>query len=308
MADDFRESDWKMLTHLKGKALHLRLFFFVLFRNACTIPRKFFFGILSTLLALPAVAADLPDTAKMNVLFINIEDCNAGVFGCYGNPICKTPNIDRLATSGIRFDSAYCQAISCNPSRSSFLTGLRPPTTRVFTNNDVMQDRLPTGTLTLPEILKKADFTTAVVGKLFHGDYGLKHLRSFDRIEFHAKPEGWQGPPPVLKYHSVRKGREKAPPRDSPEYRVWKRKHSDRYGDSGFAREEEHDYRMAATAAALLTEFAKDNKRFFLAVSQSKPHTPLISPKQYVDMYDPARIPLPPASPESFVNMPAHYV
>ncbi len=70
---------------------------------------------------------------------------------------------------------------------------------------------------------------------------------------------------------------------------------SDRYGDSGLAREDEHDYRMARTAAALLEEFARTGERFFLSVSQSRPHTPLIAPKHYIDMYDPASIPLPPA-------------
>ena len=69
------------------------------------------------------LAAELPDTSKMNVLLIDIEDCNAGVWGCYGNPICKTPNIDAFARTAVRFDSAYCQAICCNPSRTSFLTG-----------------------------------------------------------------------------------------------------------------------------------------------------------------------------------------
>ncbi|WP_437206288.1 sulfatase [Planctomicrobium sp. SH664] len=252
----------------------------------------------------------LPETGRMNVLFINIEDCNAGVFGCYGNTICKTPNIDQLARSGVRFDSAYCQAISCNPSRSSFLTGLRPSTTGIFNNNQVMQDVVPPGTLTLPEILKNAGFVTADVGKLFHGDYGMRYMSTFDRIEFHKKPDGWTGPGPILNYPPVRRGWEKAPADEkSPEYRVWKRKHSDRYGDSGFARKEEHDYRMSQSASALLREFAKaPDQRFFLAVSQSKPHTPLISPKQYVDMYDPEQIPLPPAAPETFQNMPSHYV
>jgi uncharacterized sulfatase len=114
-----------------------------------------------------SAAAGLPDASRMNVLLIDIEDCNAGVFGCYGNQICKTPNIDRFAASAVRFDSAYCQAISCNPSRTSFLTGLRPTTTRVFSNGDVMDEHLPPGVVTLPEMFKAAGFTTADVGKLF---------------------------------------------------------------------------------------------------------------------------------------------
>ncbi|NLY01704.1 MAG: sulfatase-like hydrolase/transferase, partial [Rhodopirellula sp.] len=88
---------------------------------------------LSTFAGAAGAAADarLPDTSKMNILFINIEDCTARAWGCYGNPICKTPNIDRLAATGVRFDAAYCQAICCNPTRTSFLTGLRPLSTGV---------------------------------------------------------------------------------------------------------------------------------------------------------------------------------
>ncbi|QDT57469.1 Arylsulfatase [Caulifigura coniformis] len=257
-----------------------------------------------------ARAAELPDTSRMNVLFINIEDCNAGVFGCYGNAICRTPNIDRFARSAVLFDSAYCQGISCNPSRSSFLTGLRPTTTNVYSNSDVMDDLLPTGTLTLPEVVKAGGFTTANVGKLFHRlEYADRPMLAFDRLEMHDKPEGWKGPGPILNFPPKRPGWEKAPAdQKSPEFREWKRKHSDRYGDSGLNREEEYDYRMAATAAALLRDFAKQpaGQRFFLSVSQSKPHTPLISPKKYVDIYDPTKIPPPAAPVDSLVNFPAH--
>ena len=75
--------------------------------------------------------------------------------GCYGNLICQTPNLDRFATSAVRFDSAYVQAICCNPSRSSFLNGLRPLTSRVWNNGQEMDQRLPPGTVSLPELLKK---------------------------------------------------------------------------------------------------------------------------------------------------------
>ena len=61
-----------------------------------------------------AVAGELPDTSKMNVLMIDIEDCRADVWGCFGNAICQTPNIDRLAATGVAFDRAYCQYVCCN--------------------------------------------------------------------------------------------------------------------------------------------------------------------------------------------------
>jgi uncharacterized sulfatase len=256
----------------------------------------------------PTAGAGLPDTSKMNILFINIEDCAANVWGCYGNPICRTPNIDRLAATGVRFDSAYCQAICCNPTRTSFLTGLRPLSTRVLSNGHVMNEHLPPGILTLPEMLKNRGVYTAVIGKLFHQlDYAERQLATFDRIEMYSRPRGWKGPEPVLQFPPVPQALRGDPaPKDrkSKAYREWRARRSDRYGDSGLAREQEHDYRMARTAVALLKEFAGKKRQFFLALSQSRPHTPLIAPKQYVDMYDPAKIPDPPAPVESLRGFP----
>ncbi|MCX7819982.1 MAG: sulfatase [Kiritimatiellae bacterium] len=264
--------------------------------------------LLFLLLAVVARGAPgLPDTSRMNILLIDIEDCNAAALGCYGNPICRTPNLDRLCASGVRFDAAYVQGIACNPSRTSFLTGLRPRTTGVLSNQDVMEKHLPPGTITLPEALKAAGFQLANVGKLFHGDYGLRRLAAFDRLEHCQRPPGWSGPPPILSFPARNRSvAQNPPPRDtnSAEYREWKRRMSDRYGDSGLDWEEEGDYRMAATAAALIREYAKTGQRFFLSVAQSRPHTPLLAPKRFLQMYDSEKIPDPPAPPSALRHFP----
>lgn len=256
---------------------------------------------------IPINAVGMPDASKMNVLFIDIEDCAASALGTFGNPICRTPNLDRLAASGVAFHSAYVQGMACNPSRTSFLTGLRPLTTRVTRNEHVMKDHLPAGTTTMPEILKKHGLYTADIGKLFHmTEYAPVPMASFDRIEMYDRPAGWNGPAPILTFAPPRRKNPDPAPKDktSKEYREWKRRHSDRYGDSGLQPEEEPDYRKAQVACALLKEFAKEKKQFFLAVSQGRPHTPLVAPRKYIDMYDPAKIPAPAAPVSSLVKFP----
>ncbi len=250
-------------------------------------------------MSLRAESARLPETSRMNVLFVIIEDCNAGVWGSYGNTICRTPNMDRFARTAVQFDAAYVQAVACNPSRSSFLTGLRPLTSRVWNNAQRMSTQLPPGTRALPELLKTRGLTTAVIGKFFHGTgYANPQMMFFDRIEHAPAPPHWQGPPPVLLSPEQTEEGNAPMDRGGAGYREWRKRRSDRYGDSGRKPEEEADYHHADKAIAMLEQFARERQPFFLSVHQSRPHTPLLVPKRYLDLYDPSAIPNPPAPPD----------
>ena len=66
---------------------------------------------------------------KYNVLFIISDDLTYTALSCYGNEVCQTPNIDRLADRGVRFTRAYCQGTYCGPSRASFMSGYYPHAT-----------------------------------------------------------------------------------------------------------------------------------------------------------------------------------
>ena len=88
------------------------------------------------------IAKQSPPSRKPNVLFIIPDDLNNCV-GAYGHPLVKTPNIDRLASRGVRFDRAYCQFPLCGPSRNSFLTGLYPNSAGILANAQLFRQSIP---------------------------------------------------------------------------------------------------------------------------------------------------------------------
>ena len=117
-----------------------------------------------------ALNGPAPRVEHPNVLFIAVDDLTValGSYGAY--PTARTPNIDRLAAEGVRFERAYAQDPLCNPSRTSFLSGLRPATTHVWGNFVEPRHRIGDA-LMLPEYFRSHGYFTARVGKIAHGRY-----------------------------------------------------------------------------------------------------------------------------------------
>jgi len=242
-------------------------------------------AVVATVFLTFNAAAD-PPAKRPSVLFLISDDMRPDL-GCYGNTIVKSPNIDALATAGVRFDRAYAQYPLCNPSRTSLLTGRYLTHTGVMDNRSFFGDAHPE-LISLPKYFKQNGYLTLRTGKVFHE--GIDDTDAWTEGGEPRKNAGKAAP---------RKGKKKAAkidegcadPDPSPPA-TDERARSDRRvvlkGDG----EDHVDYKVADQAIEYLRKHKDD--QFFLACGFVKPHAPPTAPKKYYDLYDPAAIPLPP--------------
>lgn len=258
------------------------------------IPNRLLCLVTVTSLALFLSAkSSKADKPQPNVLFLICDDLNCDM-GLYGHPIVKTPNIDKLAKRGVRFDNAHCQFALCGPSRASFMTGLYPDQTLVRGNAIYIRETLPR-VQTVSQLFREAGYFATRIGKLYH--YNVpKHIGTSG----HDDPYSWN-------YTINPRGRDVT---DEPLIKTLKEK---QFGGtlSWLAAEgtdEEQTDGIAATEAIKeLDKSAKDGVPFFLAVGLFRPHTPFVAPKKYFDLYDRASITVPktPAGYEQTIPAPA---
>lgn len=256
--------------------------------------------------ALCASALNSFAAAKPNVLFIISDDLTATALSCYGNPICHTPNIDRLAAQGTRFTRALCQGTYCGPSRASFMSGYYPHATGVlrYTNpRPAIGDRA-----TWSQHFKNAGYYTARVSKIYHmgvpggieegGD--PKTSNNGDGADDPASwTEKFNSPGPEWKATGVGETLEGNPEGKRPVV-----------GGNTFVVVEAEgddlvhsDGQTAAKAVSLIEQHA--GKPFFLAVGFVRPHVPFVAPKNYFAPFKPFdKLPLPPKFPGGWDDIP----
>jgi iduronate 2-sulfatase len=235
------------------------------------------------------------DTQRPNVLFIAVDDLRPTI-GAYGDPYAKTPNLDRLARSGVTFLHAYAQQALCNPSRASLMTGLRPDSLRVWDLETDFRSTVP-GAVTLPQHFMRHGYRTVQIGKIYHNT--LPDSRSWhEEIHLHGFPYD-----PDAVYH----GRENLAIKEARKAKLIEegRQQSaiDQLGmwylkanatesldlpDSAYYDGAQTDRALEELAAL------KVRQPFFFAIGYYRPHLPFNAPRKYWDLYDPDSIALAP--------------
>lgn len=240
-------------------------------------------------LALMGLFASLAFAAPPNVLFIASDDMRPQL-GCYGDPVVKSPNLDRLAARGVVMDRAYCQQALCSPSRISLLSGRRPSTTKIWDIGPTLRSKMPDIT-TLPQHFKNNGYFCRSLGKIYH--VGIDDPDSWSVESFVSKVprRGPEGQKMVSEYVAKMK-RENQPipakgkggaPYAGP---AWEAPElgDDQLSDGDTCRE---------AIEALRGLAKKPQQPFFLAVGFVNPHVPYVAPKKYFDLYDRNKLVLP---------------
>lgn len=230
---------------------------------------------------------------RPNVLFIVSDDLN-NMLGCYGDPIVKTPNIDRLASKGVRFDRAYCTFPLCGPSRNSLLTGLYPNSTGILANAQIFRQTIPKHR-SMPQAFRNAGYFVSRIGKLYH--YNVP--RSIG-TNGHDDPGSWEmelNPAGVDRLVEEPQIFSLTPGQFGGTLSWFASPESDAKHTDGL---------MASDAEWVLERCAKQKDRpFFLALGFFRPHTPYVSPKPYFDKYPADTMPIVEGIAEDQKDIPA---
>lgn len=236
--------------------------------------------LLSTIVLFALCSSAFAAESRPNVLFLISDDLN-NMLGCYGDARIKTPNIDKIASRGVRFDRAYCTFPLCGPSRNSMLTGLYPNSTGILSNQQIFRQTIPTQ-VSMSQAFRQAGYFSARIGKLYH--YNVP--RSIG-TNGHDDPGSWElelNPAGVDRLEEEPKIVTLLPGQFGGTLSWYASPKSDQYHTDALEAED---------AEWVLERCAKRKDRpFFLAVGFFRPHTPYVSPQSYFDLYPEKEMPI----------------
>ena len=237
---------------------------------------------------------------KKNVLFIISDDLTYTALSCYGNKICKTPNIDKLAKQGTRFTQAYCQATYCGPSRASFMSGYYPHATGAL---GYKNPRPQIGERsTWSQHFRNHGYHAARISKIFHmgvpggiesGEDGADDLLSWDE-KYNSKGPEWRAPGDGETLQKNPDG--KKPVVGGNTFVVVEADGDDLVHSDG---------KTAKKAVELIKKYENMEKPFWLGVGFVRPHVPFVAPRKYYKPFKPySNMVLPEKFPDDWSDIP----
>ena len=247
-----------------------------------------FVAALALVPRMPAAQAVRP-----NVLLICVDDLKP-TLGCYGDPLAKTPHLDRLAAAGTRFDLAFCNQAVCAPSRNNLLLGSRSTSIGIYDLSRNFRTAV-SNAVTLPQHFRKHGYRAEAVGKILHTGHGN-----------HDDPASWSVPSAIDKVVEYLDPAHAAGGRLTREEAYFTNQRLGEIGalprgdaiealdvpDNAYA-----DGRIADEGIRRLRAAAeRKDAPFFLALGFVKPHLPFTAPRRYFDLHDALALPLPPTS------------
>lgn len=249
-------------------------------------------SVLTVVFSLTVLSASLPAEKQIeNVLFLISDDLKASVLGCYGDKVCKTPNLDKLAKQSLVFERAYCQGTVCGPSRTSFMHSRYRGGGPKYVN--------------MGQHFRESGFYSARVGKIYHmrvpgdiiaGTNGNDLVSSWtERFNSQGQEAHTPGDYACLNLNIFTRELEGRQSTRMP-YRQFV---SVSYEGDG---SDQPDHKTATKTIELLQKH-KD-KPFFLAAGFVRPHYPMVQPKQYFDPYPWKKMTLPKSIPDDLADMP----
>ena len=217
-------------------------------------------------------------TDQPNILMIMADQLAPQALSCYGNPDCKTPNLDRLAAASVTFDNAYCNYPVCVPSRASMMSGRLIPAIKVWDNACELASSQPT----LAHHLRHLGYHTVLSGKMHF--IGPDQLHGFnERTVTDVYPSGfewvadWHAGPAFVPSATGLNGVVDA-------------------GPAARTLQEDFDEEVAHSTVQTIYDLARrsaDAGAWFQVASFTSPHTPFVADQRYWDRYDPDKINMP---------------
>ena len=217
------------------------------------------------------------DPSRPNVLLICVDDLKP-VLGCYGDTIVKSPNLDRLAGSGMVFENAYCNQAVCAPSRNALMTGLRSTTLGIYDLGTNFRLAAPQA-VTVAQHFRAHGYKTEALGKIMHTGHGNREDAASWSVP-HWRPGGGNYAAAANRSPTPAKGAAadlRGPAVESADVP------DDAYTDGKIADE---------AVKRLQAARANSGTPFFLAVGFLKPHLPFCAPRKYWDLYRRESFPL----------------